>query len=231
MATYDEIRDLLARVLKDLDAVHDYYVYTKLAWRTIVQSTQVEGRRLRYLNPITGNEVNENAIAALSQHYVKNYLARSTLEEFVALLEEFMSGLMRVWLAAFPGSLAKKEVRFGVILSARDRDSIIQEVIDAEIHALLYKKVADWFDYLNHTAKLGCPSSEEVGRIAEIKATRDVFVHNKGLANSVYVQKAGQFARFRAGDPVEISEEYHEQSWRLLRKVVQDLAEAALAKS
>ncbi len=69
--------------------------------------------------------------------------------------------------------------------------------------------MADWFAYFEKLAKLGCPTAGEIEHLAEIKASRDILVHNKGIVNATYVSKAGSRARFRDGERLEIPERYH----------------------
>jgi hypothetical protein len=80
-------------------------------------------------------------------------------------------------------------------------------------------------------AKLGCPSADHIERFAEIKATRDALVHNKGIANRVYIDKAMGRARFRDGDKIEVPATYHRDSWRLVKQIITDLADAGIRKA
>jgi hypothetical protein len=79
--------------------------------------------------------------------------------------------------------------------------------------------------------KLGYPTADEIEQPAEIKASRDILVHNKGIANGAYVSKSGSRARVRDGEMVRISEKYHRESWETIRKVVRDVSAAAIAKA
>ncbi len=95
---------------------------------------------------------------------------------------------------------------------------------------LSYRRVADWFAYLDGIAKLGCPTPDQIQRLAEIKASRDVLVHNGGIANRIYVEKSGELARFADGELLLLPENYHRESWQLVRDVARAVADAALAK-
>jgi hypothetical protein len=64
-----------------------------------------------------------------------------------------------------------------------------------------------------------------------MKATRDVLVHNRGVANKTYEFKAGKLARYGDGQRIDISEPYHRQTWELLRKIVTDVSNAASVKA
>jgi hypothetical protein len=92
-----------------------------------------------------------------------------------------------------------------------------------------YGKPKDWFDFVNTVEKLGCPSDDEIERIAEMKATRDVFEHNASIVNKTYLAKAGAKARFKEGDPVEVPDLYLQDCWAVLKKVSGDVV-AALIK-
>jgi hypothetical protein len=83
---------------------------------------------------------------------------------------------------------------------------------------------------LEDKAKLGCPTPDEIEKIAEAKASRDVLVHNRGVAAKTYELKAGKLARYKEGQRIEIPEHYHRETWELIRKVITDISNAAIAK-
>jgi hypothetical protein len=127
--------------------------------------------------------------------------------------------------------LAKRQIDMSSVIELPDRDSIIQAIIDQALHDLAYKNVRDWFAYLEERVALGCPTSDEIASITERKATRDVLVHNRGVANRQYVAKAARLARFPVGARIEIDEPYHRETFALVCKIVDDMASAAAAKA
>ena len=137
---------------------------------------------------------------------------------------------MRLWLTSYPQSLGGKQLVFKEVLDAPDRDAVTLLVVNKELIGLSYECPADWFKYLNDKAKLGCPTPDEIAKIAEAKASRDVLVHNRGVASRTYESKAGNLARYKDGQRIDIPEHYHRETWELLRKVVTDISNAAIAK-
>jgi hypothetical protein len=135
-----------------------------------------------------------------------------------------------LWLTAYPQSLGGKMVEFKTVLQAPDKDTITQLIVNKELSEILFERPAGWFVYLESKVKLGCPSAVEIERIAEAKASRDVLVHNRGIASKTYETKAGRLARFKDGDRIDIPEQYHREIWELIRKVVSDISNAAIAK-
>ena len=230
MALSDEVRALASRTLSALDASHDYYTYTKRVWRLLTEVVK-EGRQFTFRNLTTGTTVDEKALLARAQLYVTEYLMSSTFQHFVSLFEDFFFDLLRCWLVAYPGSLSRKQVEFGTILKAPDMAALVLSVVEKELNDLRYERVADWFAYLDRLAKLGCPTAGEIETLAEVKASRDILVHNKGIANATYVSKAGSRARYRPGDRLELPEQYHRDSWETIKKVVQNISDAAIKKA
>jgi len=229
MGLADEIDKIRANSLIALSAGHDYYIHTREAWRLIQQLIQ-QGRAITFQNQWTGMTVTENELPGLAQSYVTGYLASATFQHFVSLFEEFVFDLLRLWLNAYPQNLGKRELKFQTVLDSPDKSQIVASVVEKELLGVAYRRVDDWFAYLNDLVKLNCPQADEIHRLSEIKASRDILVHNKGIVNETYVKKSLAKARFRVGEKLVISEQYHRESWQLMQSVIVDVADAAIQK-
>jgi hypothetical protein len=230
MTLAEDIHDLTTRTLSALEASHDYSTYTKRMWRLLQQIVK-EGRTFTFRNRTTGTRVDEQMLLGRAQLYVTDYLISSTFQHFVSLFEDFFFALLRYWLAAYPGSLSKKQLDMGTVLKAPDKTAIVLAVVAKELNELKYERLADWFAYLERLSNLGCPTTDEIERLAEIKASRDILVHNNGIANATYVSKAGKHARYRDGEKLDIPEKYHRASWETINKVIRDVSAAAIGKT
>ncbi len=230
MALASEIRVLRDRATSALAAAHDYYTDTIAGWAA-VRRFVAAGERFRYRNPATGTLTTESDLVAKSDDYVSVQLNQATFQNFIAIFEGFFFDFLRLWLTTYPQSLGFKKLDFKTVLDAPDKDAVTQQVVGRELNEVLYERPAAWFAYLEEKAKLGGPTPDEIGRFAEAKATRDVFVHNAGVATKSYEAKAGPFARYAAGEFVEIQDAYHRETWALLLKIVAAVSDAALAKS
>ncbi len=188
------------------------------------------GQAFSILNQTTGTATTHLELANKSREYVSVQLTEATFQLFISIFENFFCDLIRLWLTAYPRNLLGKKIDFKEVLDAPDKDAITARVVNKEVNELLYDRPAEWFAYLEEKAKLGCPSPAEIARIAEAKASRDVLVHNRGVASKTYVFKAGTLARYTEGQRIDIPEYYHRETWELLRKVVTDIADAAAAK-
>jgi hypothetical protein len=179
----------------------------------------------------TGTIATQEDLENRARGYIAGPLAEMTFQQFLSIFESFFFDLLRIWLTAYPGSLGKKMVDFKTILELPDKDAVTGLVVRKELTEVLYDRPAEWFAYMEDKAKLGRPTADEIERIAEAKASRDVLIHNMGIANKLYESKAGRRARFREGERLDIPEDYHRETWELLRKVASDVADAAIAKT
>jgi hypothetical protein len=230
MALSDEIASLRDRVLTELSDAHDYYTDTKIAWRMVHKIIDL-GQTFSIRKRATGTVVTQDVLRIQSLAYITGPLAEMTFQQFLSIFESFFFDLLRIWLTAYPGSLGKKMVDFKTILELPDKDAVTGLVVRKELTEILYDRPGEWFAYLEDKARLGCPTADEIERIAEAKAARDVLIHNMGIANKLYVSKAGSRARFREGERIDIPEDYHRETWELLRKVASDVTMAAIAKT
>ena len=229
MALADDIRDLRDRTVAELTRAHDYFIDSKMAWR-IVRKVIRAGGKLSSVNSTTGSAITETTLAAKSERYVTEQLAEATFQQFVATFENFFFDLLRLWLMAYPQSLGEKDVPLKIVLAATDKEAVALHVVNKELNEIAYERPKEWFRYLDGRVKLGCPTDEQIDRIAEAKASRDILAHNRGTANKVYTVKAGKLARFEEGQKLVIPESYHRATWESIRTMVTDLCDSAIAK-
>ena len=227
------IRDLSDRIQSDLTAARDYLEHTEALWR-LVEELADQGQVVEFPLPRSGTTMTAADMARRAEGYVGRYLNESVFQHLVALFEDFVFELIRLWLSAYPGGIPNKDnkkIDLAAVIDAPDRAAILQVVIDRELNTLKYERPTAWFRYLNDRVKLGCPTDEQIERVAEIKASRDILAHNRGVVNETYVDKAGKHARYKFGQRLEIPEPYLHETWLLIRGIVQDLATAAIAKA
>ena len=230
MALADQIQALRDQVLADLNAAYDYHADTKIAW-DLVDEYVAAGKTFTVKHMATGTETTQADIAARAQGYVAGRLTEATFQQFISIFEHFFFELLRLWLQSFPQNLLGKKVDFKDVLDAPDKEAITLLMVNKELNEILYKRPAEWFVYLEGLVKLGCPTADEIGRIAEAKASRDVLTHYRGLVGKTYLSKAGKFARCKEGERIDVPEHYHRQTWELIRKLVADVSNAASGKA
>ena len=229
MPVTDDLRGIAKRANGELDAVHDFFVHSKAVWRSFVLFVN-DGYRTEVDNAATGTRIDQDELVRLAPQYTQAYLATFTFRQFVSAFETFLFEFLHRLLKHNPWQFARSTLEFQAVLEANSRDEIISGILRVKLNELRYGPLREWFGAVNKAAKLDCPSDDEIDALAEIKAARDVLEHNAGVANDIYCRKAKKKARYAPGDYVEIDDTYHLECWTLMKKVVADVTDAAIAK-
>lgn len=245
MPLAEEVRDLADRILGRLDEARDFYLHTRQAWR-VVQQLAHEGRAVGIVDTASGQEVATADLEPLAQRYVTVHLAESVFRGLSGLLEDWICGLARLWLTAYPRQLdaasneaagraraqrrEEIQVPLSEILAAPDLAAVLGDVVERVVRDLAYRRPDQWFGFIDNRVNLGCPDEARRGALCEMKAARDVLEHNRGVVGQDGLEKSGAAARFAVGEALQIDEPYLLDRFTLLRDVIESMAAAAIRK-
>jgi len=227
VAVADQIDALATRTQTDLDNLFNFGAHNHLIWKDFEVRVRT-GHTLKTRIAETGTEVTEEDLINLYPLYRTTYLQGLSFVQLMTVFDAFLFDFLRLLLTNDPRHLAqKKQIEVGFALSAADRDALVLLIAERELNELKYERPKAWFDYMSKIVKLGCPTDDEIERIAEMKAARDLLIHNLGFVNKTYLDKAGTKARFAVGDQVLIDRPYFDDCWVLAKKLVDDVTAAA----
>ena len=229
MAVTDDIQTIANTTNNELDAVHDYFEHSKIVWRYF-QKVMDQGHRLVAVNTATGSKIDQDGLVRLAPQYTREYLAAFTFRQFVSTFELFLFTFLQRLLFHNPWQFATKQLAFEAVLRATNREEVIRDVILKYLNELKYENIREWFEALKRTIKLDCPSVDEIDQLAEVKAARDILEHNAGIVNEIYMRRAGNKSRHAIGDRLKIENNYHLESWHLLKKVAKDISCVAIER-
>lgn len=235
--------------INTIDALNEEYYVTKLARQGLVtlreelknekpftleiEIPSVNGREIR-------KEKDKSKIVDILKRSIKSDLYANSLGSGVSLIEQFLEEIIRRVLIMHPGKLSvdvgssskkeaqeEKKIDLKDIIGAKSLDDIYLTIINQRLYKLFYASPTDYFKYFKDIIQIKL-DEDLVLTYVEIKATRDLLVHNKGKVNAIYVQKAGTKAR--ATDPrqnIPITEQYYIHSFSAFKKIVRDTYECA----
>lgn len=229
MQLSERITELRDASLSALDDTHDFFAHTKALWR-LAQVESKRGKRFTFRNRVTGTTVTHEDLPTLAQKYVTQYMASATLQQLISRFEEFVFAFLREYYCAFPRSLSAKELTLQAVLDHPSTSDVVLTVVERHLRELAYEGLQDWFAAVERIAAIGCPDSATIDRLKEAKASRDVLVHNNGIANPLYVDRSGLAARFKPGEALDVSEGYLRETHERLRDTINNMADAAIAK-
>jgi hypothetical protein len=246
MSLSEDLLSLTVQTREHLGEIRDFYIHTTQAWR-VVQQIAHEGRSVGIIDTSSGRDVPAPDLEPLAQRHVTVHLAESTFKELSGILEDWILGLSRLWLTAFPAQLGaayaeavergrsqrREEIQIPLseVLGALDRDAILGGVVQRIVRELAYRRPDQWFRFLDNRVNLGCPDEGRRMALCEMKGARDVLEHNRGVVNRDYLDKAGAAARHGVGDLIQIDESYLMGCFVMLHEVIAEMAAAAIRKS
>lgn len=98
-------------------------------------------------------------------------------------------------------------------------------LLNSIINELTYKSPKDFAEDFKNYVGINLLEKPVFYNYIELKATRDIYVHNQGIANEIYLAKAGTQARVKAGEELPVDTKYFLQSYEWCIQIVTILEE------
>ncbi|MDG6348763.1 hypothetical protein QAA18_08450 [Luteimonas sp. 8-5] len=134
--------------------------------------------------------------------------------QLVTIIEAMLGDVLRAVVVKYPQKIgAKRTVTIQAVLEASSLEEMHLRATDSLINDLSYKsptEFAEAFDGLIGINLLACPAFH---CYLEIKATRDIHIHNRGIANETYIRKSGSHSRVKPGCHLPINNQYFLESY------------------
>jgi len=141
-------------------------------------------------------------------------LSVNALVQLVTLVETMLGDVVRAVVVRYPQKLgAKRNISIQAVLESTSLEEVHLRATDTLLNELAYKSPSEFAESVQpllSTNLLECPAFH---RYVEVKATRDIFIHNQGIANDVYVRKALSHARVKAGVELPADIQYFLESY------------------
>ncbi|MEX0958011.1 MAG: hypothetical protein WDZ63_01845 [Burkholderiales bacterium] len=129
------------------------------------------------------------------------------LAQLVTITEALLGDIVRNVIVRYPQKLgAKRMIPLQAVLEAQSLEEVHLRATDALLNDLSYKSPAEFADALDNLLSINLLECPAFHKYIELKATRDVHVHNRGVANETYLKKASSHSRVHIGQflPVDI---------------------------
>lgn len=219
---YQRIKSARFALLRQSELANLAYIAYALAVTTF------ENEKHEYVDipyPIGWNAdntlMNSRPVRYSKDAFLRNYqllalqeLALSGIFRLVTIMETMLGDIVRAVVLKYPNKLGKKRtIETAVVLAATSIEDVHIRVTDSLLNELSYKSPRDFAreaESLLSCNLLECPAYH---RFVEVKATRDIHIHNSGVANDVYRAKADSHARVNAGALLPVNLQYFLQSY------------------
>jgi hypothetical protein len=117
----------------------------------------------------------------------------------VASMEVMVADVLQYFLRSFPQKLPADEFKFDKDTFFENYFSLLRKAVDAHINGLFYKSFEDFFNKLLDHLSLDWPDFQQAfgDDIKELKATRNLLLHNNLVINDQYKDTTGVKKRER----------------------------------
>jgi hypothetical protein len=134
--------------------------------------------------------------------------------QLVTIIEAMFGDVVRSIIMKFPQKLgAKRSITMQAVLEAKSIEEVHIRATDALLNELAYKSPQEFAEALNGLLSINLLECPAFHKYMELKATRDIYIHNRGVANDIYVRKAGTHARVSANQALPVDIQYFLESY------------------
>ena len=132
----------------------------------------------------------------------------------VTLTETLLSFILKNVLIEFPGKIPnKRKIDVSLALGADSIESIKIGIVDNILNEIAYKSPKEFAEEFHNYVGLNLLENPIYHKYIELKATRDIHIHNAGYANDIYLAKAGPLSRVKSGTYLPVTVQYFLQSY------------------
>lgn len=229
---------------RSINSLNNIYVTTKLSRQGLITLREKlkmnEPFKLEIEIPtVNGLEVtketDKSKIVEILKRSIKFELFVNSLISAISITENFLEDVIRKVLQNHPWKLSvdidsktKKEtqedrkITIKDVLKVTSLEELYEDIINQKLHKLFYASPTDYFKYLKNNIQIDLEQNL-IDNYIEIKATRDLLVHNRGKVNNIYIAKVGNKARVTdTKQNIPITEDYFLESIGILKKVIRD---------
>jgi hypothetical protein len=158
------------------------------------------------------------------------FISRELYESFiittVSQFESLLFKVLRIVITAYPkklslnikGAESKRDIPLDILLNSNNFDEVISQLIDRRINEISYATPKEYLEYLENILGIDITDPAFLDYI-EIKATRDLLIHNSGIINQIYLTKVGEKKRGELGQSISIDTAYFNHCMATLKRL------------
>ncbi|MBY5456117.1 hypothetical protein HFO89_07070 [Rhizobium leguminosarum] len=146
----------------------------------------------------------------------------TNIVSLVSRTEAFIQDCLAIVATAYPKKLSvladKGGIPLDLFLEHEEREDVIRRFVAMKCEGLMFGKPSE---YLEKAAKVLTIEldADLVKAFIEIKASRDIIIHNSGRINKLYIEKVGDQRRGEDGEELVIDRDYFRHIIVTLKKL------------
>ena len=158
------------------------------------------------------------------QHLGLNKLPIDGIFQLVTITETILNFILREILIEFPAKIpSKRKLDVDIALNANSLEEIKISIVESVLNEISYKSPKDYAEEFERFTGVNLKDFPFFHKYIELKATRDIHIHNGGTANEIYLAKAGILARVKNSEYLPVDVQYFLQSFECCIQITEFL--------
>ncbi len=150
----------------------------------------------------------------------------SGIYNLVVAIEAALEDVTRKILNKYPQKLkSNKKINASSAFQANSIDELRATTISDILNELAYKSPRELGETLSSIYSFSVLEIPQYHKYLELKATRDIHIHNRGKANDIYIRKSDTMARVESGEWLPVTIQYFLESYECCLRLLEVLAE------
>jgi len=163
---------------------------------------------------ITERKFTKEEIKEEYQYLGLTQLPVNGIYKLVTLIETMLLEILKSVVLKYPKKLgSKKQIDIATVLSSDSIQEVQLKVINKLLNELAYKSPEEFVKEFENITSINLFETPVSHRYKEIKATRDIYIHNMGVVNEIYIKKADSHARAKIDQHLPIDIQYFLESY------------------
>jgi len=151
-----------------------------------------------------------NKVAQLSN----DKLALNGIYQLVTIIEALLGDIVRIIILKYPNKIgSKRSVKSIDVLNCESIEEIHLKIANCILNELSYKSPTDFAEESRKILSVNLLECPAYHRYIEVKATRDIHIHNLGIVNELYLSKASTHVRAQLGEYLPVTIPYYLESY------------------
>lgn len=214
-------------------ALNDLYIWSSFA-RAALESAKADEqflnqKRFKVPSKTKNKEVDRSAddLKQIASRAVDREIFYAVFVYAVAQVEAFLNDVLTLLLQSdrrrlktrIHGINHTKSIDVDELIDAATHDQLIDRLIKKELGQVFYAAPKSQLEYYEKVT--GAKLDETLAKQwFEAKATRDIIVHNSGIANDTYLKKAGDLQRAEDGEQIPVDAQYFADTLKIMKSLI-----------
>lgn len=216
----DVSKEIYKRHIRLYRLINDAWIFTDLLGPDLkkraetLRATKISVRRSYPVPKKHGTVLSKRRDADVGAIFYAQYergIFETNIVSLVSRAEAFIQDCIAIVASAYPNKLSvladKSGIPLDLFLEHAAREDVIRRFVAMKCEGLMFGKPSEYLDKAAKVLTIEL-DAELVRAFIEVKATRDIIIHNSGRINKLYVEKAGDQRRGQDGEELVIDRTY-----------------------